>query len=96
MMKHFIKTLLLLAGIATCVACGTTISLKTNKDFSRIERGMTKEEVKKILGTPTNVRFIEARDQWEYEKLHAITGVETIVLVDFENDRVVAVDTFNP
>ena len=89
-----IKTLiafLLIGGSLFFSSCG---SYQSNKNaIQRIEKGMSKREITNLLGNPDYRRFDHEYEQWEFRKTD-ILGT-TIILVDFQNDRVTNMDSFS-
>lgn len=61
-MKNLISTLVLAASLMTLTACG---SLQM-RDFNRVEVGMTRTQVEKILGEPSSTRTADGRTVLEY------------------------------
>lgn len=60
------------------------------KDKRIIERGMTKQEVMSILGTPKASSFDQTGTRWEYIK-GKLFGIYVYVRIEFDNrDRVVS------
>lgn len=86
-------TLFLVAGSLFLSSCGT---YKASRDaILKIEKGMSKREVTNLLGNPDYRRFDHDLEQWEFIKVDQLFGTKTIILVDFDNDRVVNMDSFN-
>lgn len=88
-MKKMITMAMVLFAAISLSSCGVNMHL-TKKNMMRIEEGMTKQEVKGILGSPENRRFDQGRENWEYI---AMDG--KVFQVFFYDDRVVGLDTFN-
>ena len=60
------------------------------KDKRTIERGMTKQEVMSILGTPKASSFDQTGTRWEYIKSKLLDIYDVYVRIEFDNrDRVV-------
>ena len=55
---------------------------------------MTQEEVTKLLGRPDYRRFDEQGEQWEYRKGGGIGHYGTTILIDFKNNLVSNLDSF--
>lgn len=86
-------TLFLVAGSLFLSSCGT---YKASRDaILKIEKGMSKREVTNLLGNPDYRRFDHDLEQWEFIKVDQLFGTKTIILVDFDNDRVVNMDSFD-
>ena len=83
-----------MAIIATCFlmfAVCLSASAKNKKD---IERGMTKQEVINILGTPKVKSFDEYGDKWEYIKSLGISGDYKSTTIVFDlNGKVIRCNT---
>ena len=62
----------------------------TAKDKRTVERGMTKQEVMSILGTPKASSFDQTGTRWEYIKSKLLDPYDVYVRIEFDNrDRVV-------
>ena len=70
-MKRVKETLAVLFLSLVLGSCG---SLMDNNILLSIHKGMTQEEVTKLLGRPDYRRFDEQGEQWEYRK----GGVRTL------------------
>ena len=65
------------------------------KDKRIIERGMTKQEVMSILGTPKASSFDQTGTRWEYIKSKLLDNYDVYVRIEFDNrDRVVNYPAF--
>lgn len=85
--------LVLFTGAIFLCSCG---SYKTAKEaILKIEKGMSKREITNLLGNPDYRRFDNESEQWEYIKEDPLSGTKTIILVDFVNDRVSNMNSFN-
>jgi outer membrane protein assembly factor BamE len=66
----------------------------TQDVVARVKTGMTKAEVRQILGTPLIADVFHA-NRWDYyfssEKNGRVVGDRTLVSIFFENDKVVSV-----
>lgn len=87
-MKRTIAILMIFFAVISLSSCGVNLSL-TKKNMMRIEEGMSKQEVKRILGGPENRSFDQGRESWEYI---AVDGKYFIVY--FYESKVVGMDTF--
>lgn len=88
-----IIVLSLLIGTFFFSSCG---SYKTTKDaILKIEKGMSKREIINLLGYPDFRRFDHEYEQWEFIKVDPLYGTRTVILVDFLNDKVTNMDSFN-
>ena len=79
--------------IGLCMALSSCGTLTGNNMLFKVKRGMTERQVKEILGSPDFRRFHGDMEQWEYQKISWI-GYGKIILVDFEDGRVVNFDSF--
>lgn len=86
----FAITGLLLHGLSAC-SLGTYFQSK--QVLNKIHSGMTDEEVCALIGKPDFRRFNQDIEEWEYRKW--ISGNNTVILVNFENGRVISMDSFN-
>lgn len=58
----------------------------------QIQRGMTKQEVIELCKKPLYQRFDDLGEEWEYRGF--VSNHWSVIVVSFENDRVVALDMF--
>ena len=83
----------LLIGAFFFSSCGT---YKTTRDaIFKIEKGMSKREITNLLGNPDFRRFDHEYEQWEFVKVDPLNGNRTVILVDFLEDRVINMDSFD-
>lgn len=78
--------------MAVCMLLLVACADATAKQKQMIERGMTKQQVREILGKPRIVSFDQDIDRWEYNKKEGglLDPYYVRVIVDFDqNDRVV-------
>lgn len=78
-----------LTGLSAC-SVGTLIQSK--QVLNQVHSGMTAEEVTRLLGQPVYRRFNREVEEWEYRKW--LSGSDAVVLVSFENGRVISMDSF--
>lgn len=76
--------------IGSFVSCGTSKSA-----LMKIEKGMNKREVTSLLGNPDYRRFNPESEEWEYIKTDPLFSEKTIIIVNFVNDKVAFLDSFN-
>lgn len=88
--RRTIIWLALAIGLTSC--SGLFYDLKSDV-LHNIQKGMSKQEVSKLLGEPQFRRFDRDLDEWEYSKYISGNGYTTIIL-SFENGKVVAMDSF--
>ncbi len=81
----------LLALCASLASCSTTYVVKRDI-LADVQPGMTQEEVRKTFGKPDYRRFGHGLEEWEYNKW--ISGSEGVIVVGFENGKVVSMDSF--
>lgn len=92
MMKKKIVLLAIVAGIlsTSCIATRSTTHI------SKVEIGMSKADIKKLLGTPEFKNGDTEGEQWGYHKMIGeIAGpVPVLFLVTFDKEgKVIAYDT---
>ena len=56
---------------------------------------MAKKEVVSLLGEPDFRRFDEQVEEWEYKKTNPLTAETTIIIVNFINERVSNMNSFD-
>ncbi|WP_178791850.1 DUF4476 domain-containing protein [Bacteroidaceae bacterium] len=94
-MRRLRQTVLALALGAMICSCGSGLTLQGSNTFMKIKPGMAQAEVTEILGKPTYHRFDEGGEQWEYQKVHALTGEETRIIINFTDGYVSSMDSFD-
>ncbi|MCE2615494.1 MAG: hypothetical protein ACTTKN_09915 [Phocaeicola sp.] len=72
-------------------SCGT-IDNMSNAMF-KVKKGMTTEEVSRVLGKPDYRRFNEDMEEWQYERIPWI-GYTKIFIVGFCDGKVVNFNSF--
>lgn len=81
-----------------CVIC--TVTLLTSCGFikglmpdpmMKVQSGMTKDEIVKLLGKPTNRSFEGTNEKWEYSK----KKTDRIIIIEFANSVVSKMETYN-
>lgn len=81
------------------VACSLFLSgcasLTGSSAITKIEKGMSKKEIVKLLGEPDFRRFDDQYEEWEYKKENVLTQETKIIIVDFVNDRVSHMNSFS-
>lgn len=73
-------------------ACSMRTLVQGKQVLNQVHSGMTAEEVTRLLGQPDYRRFNQEVEEWEYRKW--LSGSDAVVLVSFENGRVVSMDSF--
>ncbi len=68
-MKSIIMVLIILsfAGCALNEPIGKSPKSQIKYQWSQIERDLTKKDVKRILGEPTDINYSEDVETWKYE-----------------------------
>lgn len=90
------KTVLL--AIVICLlasGCGSLFTASQKDTVSHIRPGMSKEQVEGMLGSPDYTRFDGGIEQWEYGSFYYVDSHSVNVIIDFDNGRVIALNTFN-
>lgn len=83
----------ILLSIALSVSLNSCISTRDTVKINKVEMGMTKSDIQKLLGTPLFKNANESGEEWGYRKLVGeIAGPEQMIfVVTFDNDgKVVA------
>ena len=87
--------------IAGWLAAGTLVLASCSNIFypqnamTLIKQGMTPQEVTRLLGKPDYRRMDYGLEEWEYRKLlSALESEPTIVIVRFEDGKLVYMDSF--
>ena len=92
------KRVLLVAFVALFMsqALISCVSTRSTSKINKIEIGMSKEDIRKLLGNPVYRNAWQDREQWRYHKqVGEIAGPEQVLLVvSFDgNGRVVQFET---
>ncbi|AVM51845.1 Beta-barrel assembly machine subunit BamE [Bacteroides zoogleoformans] len=97
-MKTFRQIMMATAITFVLSGCASLISQGSRANvLSSIQKGMSKQEITSLLGSPDFRRFDNAMEEWEYTKRlynEKITGTTTQIVISFEDDKVVAMDSF--
>lgn len=94
MKKKIITTIFVF--IATMAICTSCITTRSSVQINKVEVGMTKTEIKRLLGTPEFKNGNLEGEQWGYHKMIGeVAGPEPVLfLVTFDNEgKVIAYDT---
>lgn len=86
--KNFMWIVLTAGLLVSCVT--TKVS---SIDIMSIRKGMTMDEILQMYDKPDYRRFNEQGEEWEYHTANVWKG-NKIILVQFENERVVGMDSF--
>jgi len=91
----------IITGTAIALAlsgCASLLSPGPSTDvLSNIQKGMSKQEIINLLGSPDFRRFDNAMEEWEFtRRLYNpnATGTTTQIVISFEEGKVVAMDSF--
>lgn len=94
-MKNFMKVVIMAIVLLTTTSCGVLdASLQRSRLAENLHTGMTKREVVDLLGNPEFKRSYNGIEQWEYKKLHFISGAVTTILLDFQHDKVISFNSY--
>lgn len=94
-MKNFMKVVIMAIVLLTTTSCGVLdASLQRSRLAESLHTGMTKREVVDLLGNPEFKRSYNGIEQWEYKKLHFISGAVTTILLDFQHDKVISFNSY--
>ena len=96
-MKTIIKLKEVIIAVALALmmnlAFDSCITTRDTNKINKVELGMTKSDIKHLLGTPLFKNADEAGEQWGYRKVvgEVIDAEEMLFVVIFDNDgKVVA------
>lgn len=68
--------------IVTCLSMTSCITTRSTTKINQIELGMTKEDIRSLLGTPVYRNAWQEGEQWGYHKqVGEIAGPEQVLLV---------------
>ena len=94
-MKNLMKVVIMAIVLLTTTSCGVLdASLQRSRLAESLHTGMTKREVVDLLGHPEFKRSYNGIEQWEYKKLHFISGAVTTILLDFQHDKVISFNSY--
>lgn len=82
------------SAMALCLLLGSCGSLTSDNAIMKIQKGMSQEDVGRLLGKPDLRRFDNHSEQWEYTKSHGFATTNTIIIIDFTDGRVTNMDSF--
>lgn len=92
-MKTVRLTILWAMLAVMCSSC--SVFLGINGDIlNKLHKGMSKQEVSDLLGQPEFRRFDQDWEEWEFKKHLSSSSDVTIIVVRFEDDRVISMDSF--
>lgn len=92
-MKKMIRTVIVITLVLALNSCAS-LSTTSIKLSNSIEAGMTKEEVKAVMGNYHYRSFSGNTERWEYRTRNIIYGSYDVVIISFVDQRVVAMDSF--
>lgn len=90
--KALLKAVFLTTIVTGITGCSTTSFFSNNDSLDKIRPGMTQSEVSHILGKPKFRRFNYDIEEWEYRKW--ISNYDAVIIVRFDEGKVVAMDSF--
>lgn len=94
-MKNLMKVVIMAIVLLTTTSCGVLdASLQRSRLAESLHTGMTKRDVVDLLGNPEFKRSYNGIEQWEYKKLHFISGAVTTILLDFQHDKVISFNSY--
>lgn len=94
-MKNLMKVVIMAIVLLTTTSYGVLdASLQRSRLAESLHTGMTKREVVDLLGNPEFKRSYNGIEQWEYKKLHFISGAVTTILLDFQHDKVISFNSY--
>lgn len=94
-MKNLMKVVIMAIVLLTTTSCGVLdASLQRSRLAESLHTGMTKREVVDLQGNPEFKRSYNGIEQWEYKKLHFISGAVTTILLDFQHDKVISFNSY--
>lgn len=94
-MKNLMKVVIMAIVLLTTTSCGVLdASLQRSRLAESLHTGMTKREVVDLLGNSEFKRSYNGIEQWEYKKLHFISGAVTTILLDFQHDKVISFNSY--
>lgn len=87
--------IVLLTVLFVLGSCAT--SKNVNDKVAQVQKGMSKDEVTAILGQPSERRFIQEQEEWEYRlTVYAVfESYYKYVYVAFAHDRVIGLQTYS-
>ena len=91
MKKIHVSAILLLLVVMS--SCASLLADFRNSQLMGIQKGMTQQEVKTILGEPNYRRFDGGMEEWEYRGYLSKAG-PSVICVNFIDNRVVGLDSF--
>lgn len=91
-MKKIRVYLYLALWAVLCSSCFTSWLGFSSEQLMKIQKGMTKEEVKQVFGKPSFIRFDEVVEEWEFREIAAAGW--SVAIVRFIDGKVVELNTF--
>lgn len=94
-MKNIMNIIAAITLLMAMTSCGLYDTAGQRAQLmGNLHEGMTKREVAAVLGNPEFRRYNNGIEQWEFHKTH-FSGAETVILLDFRNDKVISFDTYD-
>lgn len=95
-MRKIITVIGMTAFLLVSTSCGLyDLTGKRSDLMEGLHPGMTQSEVVAQLGKPEFKRFNLDMEQWEYRKTHYTGEQETVILLDFQQGKLVAMDSYD-
>lgn len=92
-MKKLNKSIVLFI-ITMCMMTSCVTTQVTPVNVMAIHKGMTMDEIYKLFDKPDCRRFNKEGEEWEYRSQDLWNSEYKVVTVQFENERVVGMDSF--
>ena len=92
MKKTIVKMIVAAIFLMGWSACSVGTFVQSKQVLNQVHAGMMAEEVSRLLGQPDYLRFNRGVEEWEYRKW--LSGSDAVVVVSFEDGRVVSMDSF--
>ncbi len=86
-MKMMPTIWLMILFALVCSSCGT-MSGYANK-YSKVQKGMSKKDVKELFGNPHYVRFDDYIDEWEYRRFMPMEDGWSVVVINYDKQELV-------
>lgn len=63
----------------------------TPENFAKVQPGMTREQIRRLLGKPASVQFFDLKQEeaWEWKEASSLPGVDMRFVVHFSNSGMV-------
>lgn len=92
--KHYISIVAAALYLLLQVSCSNAFYSSSNV-LGQIKQGMSPQEITQLLGKPEYRRLDYDIEEWEYrKKLNFLDSEETVIIIRFENERLIYLDSF--